>query len=291
MNAQYYARRLQRMSKILRNTRSPCSLRERMSVAYWKVLRNNDEILSEITRRHIKYDKNNVPFLDLGRFRLFYDFQLGASDQTLLEGGIGLILYESFIWSYFMNSKMHPSNGDVVFDIGAYVGTAALLVSEIIGTEGRVFCFEPVTFEILERNMTCNGIKNAKIVREAVSDIAGTTEINVSDYCGPNSSIIKATENTKRRSRKMQISATTIDDFCHSHDIATVDFIKMDIEGAEEQAILGAQDTIERYRPKWSIASYHVDSEGELQHPKLISLLRRLGYVVRDEPYQHIWAY
>jgi FkbM family methyltransferase len=262
-----------------------------MSVAYWKVLRNNDEILSEITRRHIKYDKNNVPFLDLGRFRLFYDFQLGASDQTLLEGGIGLILYESFIWSYFMNSKMHPSNGDVVFDIGAYVGTAALLVSEIIGTEGRVFCFEPVTFEILERNMTCNGIKNAKIVREAVSDIAGTTEINVSDYCGPNSSIIKATENTKRRSRKMQISATTIDDFCHSHDIATVDFIKMDIEGAEEQAILGAQDTIERYRPKWSIASYHVDSEGELQHPKLISLLRRLGYVVRDEPYQHIWAY
>jgi FkbM family methyltransferase len=44
----------------------------------------------------------------------------------------------------------------------------------------------------------------------------------------------------------------------------TVDLIKMDIEGAEEQAILGARETIERCKPKWSIASYHIDSEREL---------------------------
>ena len=48
-----------------------------------------------------------------------------------------------------------------------------------------------------------------------------------------------------------------IDDVVQSLKLDRVDFLKMDIEGAEGGALLGAQDTIRRFRPKLAISAYH----------------------------------
>ena len=65
----------------------------------------------------------------------------------------------------------------------------------------------------------------------------------------------------------------------------------MDIEGAEELAIRGAEEVIRRFRPRWSISSYHHDMTGDRQHPKLIALLKAAGYKIHDINYFHIFAY
>ena len=45
------------------------------------------------------------------------------------------------------------------------------------------------------------------------------------------------------------------------------------------------------FRPVWSISSYHTDRTGQKQHPKLVALLQRLGYQVREVGQQHIYAW
>jgi hypothetical protein len=90
---------------------------------------------------------------------------------------------------------------------------------------------------------------------------------------------------------KLKISLTTVDEFVEQEKLPRVDFIKMDIEGAEEPALRGAMRTINRFRPKWSIASYHLDFAGEPQHPKLVRLLKESGYRVEEVEQQRIYAW
>jgi len=55
----------------------------------------------------------------------------------------------------------------------------------------------------------------------------------------------------------IEIKTITIDDFVQRFSLARVDFIKMDIEGAESHALTGASDSIRRFRPRLAISAYH----------------------------------
>ena len=76
-----------------------------------------------------------------------------------------------------LNFKVQPSDGDLVFHTRAYVGTAALTFSDSVGKDCRVYCFEPVIFEMLERKMRRNEIGNTTIARKTISHFNDTTEI------------------------------------------------------------------------------------------------------------------
>jgi hypothetical protein len=65
----------------------------------------------------------------------------------------------------------------------------------------------------------------------------------------------------------------------------------MDIEGAEELALKGAKNIIKKFRPKWSISSYHIDFNNEPQHNKLVKLLKDYGYKIEEEKGHRIWAW
>jgi hypothetical protein len=60
------------------------------------------------------------------------------------------------------------------------------------------------------------------------------------------------------------VPLTTIDRIVSELELSRVDFIKMDIEGAESNAIRGAAETLERFRPRMAIASYHNDDDLEV---------------------------
>jgi hypothetical protein len=63
----------------------------------------------------------------------------------------------------------------------------------------------------------------------------------------------------------IEIKTITIDDFVRRYSLGRVNFIKMDIEGAESHALTGASDTIRRFRPRLAISAYHsLDNSVEL---------------------------
>ena len=124
----------------------------------------------------------------------------------------------------------------------------------------------------------------------AISDFTGHGMMYTSDYYA-DSSILKQQCGPIEHNRSMVTNVMTLDSFCETKCLDRVDFIKMDIEGAEEQAIIGAKRVIENSHPTWSISSYHHDSSNELQHPKLVRLLKSFGYTIVERHENHIWAY
>jgi FkbM family methyltransferase len=181
------------------------------------------------------------------------------------------------------------SAGDVVFDLGANIGTESLLLSKIVGVTGKVFAFEPVTFDILRHNIQINNVKNVEVIPAAVSNVSGHTEIEILDSF-QGSTIVRGSNPKQQSSLVRVVPVTTIDDFCANNELDHIDFIKMDVEGAEGAALLGATKTITNSHPNWSIGAEHLDNRGNPQLPALVKLLRMFNYKIFEQP-SYIWAY
>jgi len=238
--------------------------------------------LEELISRSRRCDRDGTDYYNLDGLKLYFRPDFPITDEAEFRFCTELVLRESYLYHDAFSEHVQLRPGDCALDLGGNIGTVAMGFSRIVGPAGRVFSFEPLTHPVLRRNLEANGIRNVELIPEGVSDRPGEAEINFTDQC-INSSIANPTPGDGALPiHKRTISLTTVDRFVEERQLDRVDFIKMDIEGAEEPALLGSQKVIERFRPKWSIASYHTDFEGELQHPKLVRRLREFGYQIEE---------
>lgn len=140
---------------------------------------------------------------------------------------------EIFLWDY------EPSPGDVIVDVGAGTGTESVVIADAVGPTGRVIAIEahPGTAAVLSRAGAANGLTNITVVVAAVADQPGTLRISNSDEFGVNSVF---------DSGVIEVQATTIDELLRSEGLDHIDFLKMNIEGAERLAIDGMSETVDR---------------------------------------------
>jgi len=169
-----------------------------------------------------------------------------------------------------------PKKGDVVIDVGAYTGDTALIFSRLVGEEGRVIAFEPdiLNFEGLVKTIKNFNMKNVVAVeralwsKKAVMRFAETHSLGSSLFlpggCG--------------RIRKVRV--TTLDEEVRRLNLDRVDFLKMDVEGAEIEILKGARRTLREKAPHLAIATYHV-VRGRQTREEVERILRRLGYETR----------
>ena len=134
-------------------------------------------------------------------------------------------------------------------------GDTPLEFAASVGRKGKVFVFEyiPKNLQILEKNLSLNQVlKNRiKVIPHPVWESSGAL-FAIEDN-GPASKISCTDEPTE----EVSTSTISIDDLVESQKIPTVDFIKMDIEGAELKALKGALKTIQKFKPKLAISVYH----------------------------------
>ena len=121
--------------------------------------------------------------------------------------------------------------GDVILDIGAFIGAYALLGSQLVGPTGQVFAFEPdpVAREHLERNVSINGATNIEIVPAAVSDSDGEISLDASRL-GSSQTSVGGSDSS------VVVPTVALDDYCCKRNIRPA-VIKIDVEGAEEHII------------------------------------------------------
>jgi len=132
-------------------------------------------------------------------------------------------------------------NGDVVLDLGANIGFYTLLAAELVGKLGRVFAFEPEpnNFICLEKNVRLNGYENVVLVRKAVLNKTDRCTLYLSDQDSSTHRIYDMCDGR----RFIDVESIRLDDYFHDQ---RVDFIKMDIEGAEWAALQGMSLLLEK---------------------------------------------
>jgi FkbM family methyltransferase len=145
--------------------------------------------------------------------------------------------------------------GDIVIDGGAHLGVFTRLA--LLRGAGRVIAFEPQA-DIVEcfRRTFAREIAAGQVtvVAKAVWDQTGTLEF---DGSGQSFRALGSADTRPSTSAVLRMPSTTIDETVESLGLERVDFIKMDIEGAERQALRGARHTIARWKPNMAVCIYH----------------------------------
>jgi len=216
-----------------------------------------------------KYDERhellNTAF-DIAAVRVEYN---GAT-TTFTQGGflVFALIDEIFIKNQY-DASVENIRGKTVVDAGANIGTFSLYCAAL-GAK-RVYAFEPVkgTYEMLKKNVEDNGLQCVIIpINKAVGEGEYQAKIKC-DYSGDGGSSIGM--RVDERKDVLDITVTTIDSCLGNEE--RVDFIKMDVEGFEENALKGAKSAITRFKPILSISAYHKPTDKEAL-PRVIREMR-----------------
>jgi FkbM family methyltransferase len=138
-----------------------------------------------------------------------------------------------------------PKPGDVVVDVGAAWGRTTQVLARRVGDDGRVLAIEahPGTFALLEKAVALNRMTNTRCVNAAVLAEPGTVTID-----DRNDHAANRIETADAEGGGILVQGDSLDNICRRHDIDAVDFMLMNIEGAERLAIRGMADLTPRLR-------------------------------------------
>lgn len=151
--------------------------------------------------------------------------------------------------------------GGVFYDVGANVGFYSLLASVLIGP-GQVYSFEPLPANVafLQRHLALNNVKNVHVLELAICDQTGSSFFQA-EATGAMGSL--------QASGDFRVATATLDALLQEQRIAPPTYIKMDIEGAEYKALLGARTCFHRHKPVLFLATH-----GKAVHEECCQLLR-----------------
>ena len=146
---------------------------------------------------------------------------------------------------YFDLDIIPNCNNEVFVDLGAYTGDTTLDYIEIYNNYQKIYCYEITkeTMAILKNNLS--NYDNIIYKNKAVSDINGTMFLK--------KSAVDSSGNQITQSGDIEIETVCLDDDIEEK----IDMIKMDIEGSEYEALLGAKNHIMNDKPKLLISVYH----------------------------------
>lgn len=148
-------------------------------------------------------------------------------------------------------------SGDIVIDAGACWGETSLYFAHEVGELGRVVSYEfiPSNIAVLEKNLAENPHLAGRIT--VVPNPVWSTSGKILYYVdwGPGSRV--SFQKLRSDFDDTQCQTVSIDDTVKNLSLPRVDFIKMDIEGAELHALKGAETTLRQFHPKVAISLYH----------------------------------
>jgi FkbM family methyltransferase len=173
------------------------------------------------------------------------------------------------------------SEGMTVIDCGAHIGYYTLLAARRVGESGRVFAFEPhpESFGALQKNIALNGYRNVVTLQEAVADQAGLRTLYASKRRTGTDSLYAPAS----RSGGLAVQVTTLDEFLEGEGWPQIHLIKLDIEGAENAALDGAQKFLQRQDSVNIVVEFSPENlkTAGVEPDKFLARLERLGFRVR----------
>ena len=162
--------------------------------------------------------------------------------------------------------RMRVPSGNVFYDVGAHVGYYTLLAANLVGQEGKVYSFEPLARNVmyLNRHLQLNKISNVEIIEAAVSESSG------------NATFMEGVQHSMGRMSSdgaIQVPTVSLDELVLDGKIKNPDVIKIDVEGAEYEVLMGSQRIIREINPIIFLATH-----GRKIKTQCLDFLVSLGY-------------
>jgi FkbM family methyltransferase len=136
--------------------------------------------------------------------------------------------------------------GMVFVDGGANTGVFTFTAARLVGSTGRVLAFEPGSscFAALKRSQSLNGWSHISIHQRALSDRSGVARLY--HHLGQENAFSLGSDESASFD---EVATVSLDEIAQAEQLTQVDFIKLDVEGAEELVLRGAAKVLEQSRP------------------------------------------
>jgi FkbM family methyltransferase len=208
---------------------------------YWSLIRS--KLTEQTTFRVTKYDKIRL-------------YNYGDIAAKLYSSEPMTMLDKGFEYRTFQLMKENVAEGNTVLDIGANIGIYSILLSRLVGKTGKVYAFEPdpITVEYLKKNIRLNKCENVIIVPVALSSQNGKITLLKPEGSGDAFNYISHTN--RGNTSEAFIDSLKLDDYVDQTGIKKIDFVKIDVEGAELLSFTGAKNVLEKFTPKIIMECY-----------------------------------
>lgn len=256
-----------------------------MKFACYKLICEN-EIFPKVLEKYIYVCTYNLLYKDLltvsaekDYFKICYKNYCEFKSYYRL--GLGVLP------GYFKYYRL--KEGDTVIDGGAYLGEFTLYAAKVVGNGGKVIAFEPDTanYKKLLKNISLNNLDNVIAINKGLY----CENTNLKFYNDSSGGSFLFSEDLESKPNGIvKVPVVKLDDEMNRLGIQKVDFIKMDIEGAEIEALKGCKRLLKSNYVNLAIASYHI-LDGQPTCKRLEGLLQEMGYKFETANPQHLTTY
>lgn len=238
------------------------------------IISEDNYIYSNDIIKEFDYFFNSVEFNELSRKKVV-DYSK-KKDHKLQRSGlvfefVSLPESEETTEIYIENANL--KHGDIVLDLGCYCGASTHAFSKQVGLDGKVYAFEPdpLSFASLKYNVERHSLGNVVIFNKGVWH--ETTKLKFQSEGNLGSSL---TNISGRSNGALQVDVISIKDLIKDLKIDKIDFIKMDIEGAETYVLKSISQVLQNFKPRLMIEPHVVD--GKLNSEEILDFLKKNKY-------------
>ena len=220
----------------------------------------------------------------LSSLELSKDFCVNVRGTSLFSNTIDRLI-ACLMWKYSLLEATETrliyntiKEGMTIIDIGANIGYHTLMMGKRVKRSGVVYAFEPEesNYRLLEKNIQMNKADNIFAIKKAVSDDISEGRIYINKWNRGDHRIYDSGDHR----RFMPVETLTLDQFMK--DKGRVDFIKLDIQGAEYRALIGMERTIEENENLVLIiefSPYHLKKTG-IGSDTFLSWIESRGFII-----------
>ena len=181
-----------------------------------------------------------------------------------------------------------PKEGDIVVDIGAHMGRYTIIGAKRVGAQGKVVAIEahPGNFEMLNRNIKLNQLTNVIPMNYAVYSKETKIKLYLPDeesgytmHHSIMSNYVFTKYKDKTEDKFVEVSANTLDYFLQLEGITDVNWIKIDVEGAEFEVLKGAHNVLSNSKN----ISLLIEVHGKDTYEPILESLRSYNFKIDFE--------
>jgi FkbM family methyltransferase len=163
--------------------------------------------------------------------------------------------HESDIIEYFI-----PDEGDTVVDVGAHIGLYTIIAAKRVGPSGKVIAIEPdpENFKILKKNISLNQLSNVEPLECAAYSAKKKLKLFLPEVEGGRTIFNTVMQDrVKSCNDFLEVEANTLDNILNENNVKRVNYVKIDVEGAEFEVLKGISNVLEANKSVTLVIEIH----------------------------------